>query len=303
MYGNPGDFYFHFTSAEAAFEFILPDRLLRLSPHSVLRDPLEYKEWSFGDFAGGYWSANLSDPDALALLADATEKLNGLRKQIKVLALTVDPPGYGDEVKDQLFGRGYASARMWEHYADNHAGVCLLFEREEFDRAMKEQLGQGFSAPPGLDQTLFQGEVEYTTSGWAGAAGARGLSLSEESTDAETIGRHFQAHSHEMLFLKTRDWATEYEYRYAAATPGEAYDYVDFGESLHTVIVGERFPMWQACGAIDLCAEAGAEPKQLAWIKEGPFVVPLVPWSELEDHLRTDFRKRRLAGRPHPPSL
>lgn len=303
MFGNPGDYYFHFTTTEAAFEFILPDRLLRLSPHSVLRDPLEYKEWTFGDFAGGYWKDIVSDSRAVALLGEATDALNQLRKGIKVLALTVDPPDYGDDSASQLFGRGYASARMWEHYADNHAGVCLAFKRDELDRAIKQQLGQGFSPPPGLDQTLFQGEVDYTTSGWAGAAGARGLALSEETIDAQTIGRHFQNHVHEMLFLKTRDWATEYEYRYAAATPGEDYDYIDFGDSLAAAIVGERFPMWQASGAIELCEEADAEAKQLSWIKEGPFVVPLVPWSELEDHLRKEHRKRRLAGRPRPPSL
>ena len=70
MYGERDEFFFHFTTAEAAFEFILPDRLLRLSPHSLLRDPLEYKDWEFGTFSGAYYPGNLGDEAAMKALAE-----------------------------------------------------------------------------------------------------------------------------------------------------------------------------------------------------------------------------------------
>nr|GID90032.1 hypothetical protein Ade03nite_89560 [Actinoplanes derwentensis] len=31
---------------------------------------------------------------------------------------------------ETLFHRGWASASMWEHYADHHKGACLVFDRE-----------------------------------------------------------------------------------------------------------------------------------------------------------------------------
>jgi hypothetical protein len=300
MYGQRGEFFFHFTTAEAAFELILPDRLLRLSPHQALRDPLEYKEWEFGDFGGAYWTASLGDESPLRILAEATKALNAIRKQVKVLALTVDPPGYEKAGKDQLFGRGYASARMWEHYADNHAGVCLVFDRTRLEAELGVQLTRHHPLP-GMTKTLFRDPVKYTTAGWAGA-GARNLALTEEIVRPEAAGEQFEANVREMLFLKTRDWATEYEYRYAAVTPGHEYEYVHFGGSLRAVIVGERFPAWQAAGAIELCLEAGAEAKRLTFLKEGPVVVPLTSWTDLEPHERERSRKLRHGSGALPPT-
>lgn len=301
MYGQPGEFFFHFTTAETAFEFILPDRLLRLSPHQALRDPLEYKEWEFGEFGGAHWTANLDEEQALQTLAEATKALNAIRRQVKVLAFTVDPPGYEKVGKDRLFGRGYASARMWEHYAENHAGVCLVFDRDKLDAELRDQLTHRHRPLPGMSKTLFGGAVKYTTAGWAGA-GARSLLLTEEIARPEAAGAQFEAHAQEMLFLKTKDWATEYEYRYAAVTPGHEFDYVQFGDSLKAVIVGVRFPAWQAAGAIELCSEAGAEAKQLTFLNEGPYVARLQPWTELDPHERDRSRRLRHGRGSLPPT-
>jgi len=41
---KPGSYFLHHTSRDAAFEHILPDRELRLSPDAWMRDPLEAKE-------------------------------------------------------------------------------------------------------------------------------------------------------------------------------------------------------------------------------------------------------------------
>ena len=300
MFGARDQFFFHFTTAEAAFEFILPDGLLRLSPHSQLRDPLEYKDWEFGDFAGAYWAESRSEADAIRTLNEATNALNEVRKCTKVLALTTDPPGYDGGGREALFGRGYASARMWEHYADNHAGVCLVFDKQKLDAELKNQLTRQRPLA-GMTQTVFEGAVTYSRAG-AGAGSARGLSLSEEIASGEKAARHFEAHVEELLFLKTQDWESEYEYRYALLSAGHDYDYFAFQDALEAVIVGERFPMWQAAGAIELCQEADAEAKQLAFTKDGPFVVPLIPWGNLQPHLRDKSRGLRYGSGALPPT-
>jgi hypothetical protein len=38
-YGQPGDYFFHYTSADTAFEHIVQKRTLQLSPYSTMRDP------------------------------------------------------------------------------------------------------------------------------------------------------------------------------------------------------------------------------------------------------------------------
>jgi hypothetical protein len=302
VYGKRDEFFFHYTTAEAAFEYIIPDRQLRLTPYSGMRDPLEYKEWEPGDFAGAYFKEGLDDDDALVLLAKATDALNLVRRKVKVLAMTVDPPESEETPNDPLFARGYASARLWEHYAENHAGVCLVFRREELDQRITKAVAGRPQPANGPAAVLYRGHVQYTTSGWAGATSARSLVLGPETLDPLALGRHFEAHHEAIFFLKTRDWATEYEYRFAVLTAGEGYEYIDYGDSLHAVIVGERFPLWQAPGVLELCDEANAEAKQLTWIKEGPFVVPLVPWSELDERQRERAQQRRRGGHPRLPS-
>ena len=39
-----GDYFFHYTTRDAAFGHILPTRKLRMSPYSAMRDPLEKQE-------------------------------------------------------------------------------------------------------------------------------------------------------------------------------------------------------------------------------------------------------------------
>ena len=87
-----------------------------------MRDPLENK-WIFS-----YWYEvpdGMTDDDpehpgqAVAFIEDRASRI---RESAKVLSLTLDTEGL--EESDELFGRGWARARMWEQYAENHAGVC-----------------------------------------------------------------------------------------------------------------------------------------------------------------------------------
>lgn len=41
---DPGKYFFHYTTRDAAFGGILLSRRLRLSPYGVMRDPLENQQ-------------------------------------------------------------------------------------------------------------------------------------------------------------------------------------------------------------------------------------------------------------------
>jgi hypothetical protein len=85
-----------------------------------MRDPLENKELpSMLMYAGGIEPPGLSLPEAQQLVGE-------IRGQMRVLSLTMDATGYEDE-QVRAFGRGYARPPMWEHYAEAHTGVCLVF--------------------------------------------------------------------------------------------------------------------------------------------------------------------------------
>jgi hypothetical protein len=138
--GNLAGTLCHYTTAEVAFQHIIPWGQLRMSPYARMRDPLENRELPF---SSGEWdydaSAELLPDDVERALADAaaedamfaeiTEGIRRLRDATRLLSFTIDAAeGYTD--RDLPFMRAWARARIWEQYASNHGGVCIAFDHE-----------------------------------------------------------------------------------------------------------------------------------------------------------------------------
>lgn len=258
-YGQPGEYFFHYTSANTAFEHILQHRTLQLSPYSSMRDPLEAKEWHV---AGAGFSAVPGDVDRqffeqYALLQQA-------KAQSKLLSLSVD---YDDAVPDDPFGRGYALASMWELYAEKHAGVCLVFDRERLIENLVEAL-----AAVG---TAFHGPVQYSRGGMMDTPGANTLMLLGDDSPGDAVTRHITAHRDPLWFTKLLDWEHESEYRFVVVSDTEGPVRCDYGDALRAVIVGHEFPSWQVPSALTLCAEAQVDARRLIWDMSRPLVITL----------------------------
>jgi hypothetical protein len=107
----------HYTTAEAAFQHIIPYGKLRMSPYVRMHDPLENRELTFG--AAG-WD---DDAQAKDLMEDVVDRILLYRDQTRLLSFTIDAvSGYTEG--DVRFMRAWARARMWEQYASNHAGCA-----------------------------------------------------------------------------------------------------------------------------------------------------------------------------------
>ena len=154
-----GTWLFHYTTRRAAFEDILPKKRMRFSPYTEMRDPLENK-WLFNSsytIPTGMPDDDPNHPDRTQAFLEA--RAAAIRESAKVLSLTLDAPGFEEA---PLFGRGWARARMWEQYAENHAGVCLLFRRDAIIERVTESLrSQGLPGP-------YNRRVAYTQRGTGG---------------------------------------------------------------------------------------------------------------------------------------
>lgn len=109
-YGAPGELLFHYTRAATAFEHILPDCKIRLSPYELMRDPLEARHWPEPP---AYWvdpANERQDELELARLGVVIQAKSAAR----LLSLTADSDNHGDDTEP--FGRGYARASMWQFY-------------------------------------------------------------------------------------------------------------------------------------------------------------------------------------------
>jgi hypothetical protein len=118
------------------------------------------------------------------------------------------------------------------------------------------------------------------------------------------VRRFVQQHNDVLFFLKTRDWETEYEYRFVVTAPDDDYVYVDYVDALEAVIVGERFPRWERPGAIAMCRAKDAEAARISWRSDAPRPVLLVATDSDREDLRTELlvayqeRTARQAARP-----
>lgn len=263
-YAKAGGFFFHYTTADIAFGHILPTGLVRLTPYSQMRDPLEAKAWHV---PAGYRGEEDSQDrrlweEALGRLHQAT------KEQSKLLSLSVDldPPGGAGRLA--LFGRGYARASMWELYADRHAGVCLLFDRQRLVEVLEEgltRLGKSFHGP-----------VQYDVGGLATAVGASTFLMPDPGEPlVAAIARHVDRHREALFFTKLADWEHEAEYRFVVVTDDDVPVLCSYGDALRGVMVGHAFPKWQIPSAHAACEAAGVELGKLLWEMNRPLTIRL----------------------------
>lgn len=292
-FGEPDAYFFHYTTADAAFGHIVPSGQIRMRPVPLMRDPMEAKDWHF-----------TTDGAGLAHVAPAIEgALNGLRARTTLLSLAVDADG-GQGVDLAPFLRGYARPRMWEQYAENHAGVCMCFDRRRFESLAVRHLR--------TSRIVTHGPVRYTAGGLATSpvhvlpisrfaedlarvtqdallrVAALGRLPSEEEQEAiagqsvellveavtEATVAHVIDHLGDLLLLKTDDWMSEHEYRFVAMWEDEGYQFLPYADTLSAILLGERFPEWQVPGAERRCQQAGVELLRMEWRHGVPTPVP-----------------------------
>jgi Protein of unknown function (DUF2971) len=94
---------------------------------------------------------------------------------------------------------------MWEQYADNHVGACLVFERARLTDLLMSYLARYGEA--------VSDEVLYSDRPRQGHEHARSLNatrLMEEGEGDLEVGlrRHVSIHVGELFFRKLADWAS-----------------------------------------------------------------------------------------------
>jgi hypothetical protein len=272
----------HYTTAEVAFQHIIPSGQLRMSPYARMRDPLENRELPFSSGEWDYDASTEPVPDdvekalaeaavADAMFAEITKGITRLCDKTRLLSFTIDATeGYTE--RDLPFMRAWARARMWEQYASNHGGVCFAFDYERALRNIASHL-HTLGMPN-------QGAVTYTPRGFRDTQ-ASALQLDQFHADRlpDDIARFVVDHEHDLFFVKTLDWQSEHEFRVTLipnVQGDDGYVHVPFGdaESVRAVILGERFPEWQIPAAKWVCEQVGVTLLALHWIHGLPWPLP-----------------------------
>ena len=221
------DLLFHYTTAPVAVESILASGKLRLGLFEFTNDPRESKQWHISaSIADGV----TFDNDEFASVWAEADRL--LRRSAKLACFTQDAKPY-DEV-DAVTGRGFGHSRLWSHYAGDHSGVCIGFDRGALVRTLHSQLasvGKSFSGPvsyvaaPSLPYDATHIDIEQ---------------VDEFGLDA-VITRHVEHHWRELFFTKDVDWETEREYRWVVVNETPLPVFVDVSDCIRLIVLGESF--------------------------------------------------------------
>lgn len=263
---------YHYTTAKSALEGILPTGNLHLSSYRSMRDPLEYHELTKlllyrGDQSGRAGRLPLDE---------AQETLGALRDRMRILSMTRDEEEGYKEPTVKTFGRGYVRPRMWEHYGDQHRGVCLAFDRAAFvDGEFRDSLRE-------LGGTNI-GDVEYTPGGFV-AHTARVLPDIPDNEEATRhLFGHLETHNAAFWFLKLLDWETEYEFRLILFPEDEPSDEpiaASFGSALKAIVLGTKFDPRRIPEALSFGVEFSVPVVRLDWVSGRPQVEPVTASKE-----------------------
>ena len=271
-FSKPEGLLAHYTKASTAFEDILPGRL-RLSPYRLMRDPAENKDIE----------PNIVTRHGDSAIAEAWALIKAERDRRRVLSLTRDADNGGEFPR---FDCCWARPRMWEQYGDNHRGACLLFDPMRLKRAIREQWPD--------ERTRHLDNVEYRRQGSAEVY-QRTVIADQILSDAQppsAAADYINANRDAYFFLKSDDFATEWEYRVVLATDHTSddaderhksahcnerddYAYLDYRDSLVGVVLGERVPPWQWPGAVEACSRINVKPGRMEWRNGRPRVFPV----------------------------
>jgi hypothetical protein len=182
----------HYTTLDSA-RHILTGMTLRLSIGSLLRanDPRETKYWHF--------NVDMDSTRDRQLLHERRIS-ERIKQNIGTLSFALDCDGVS----------GYYKPRMWAQYAENHRGVCIVFNQEALLQCIHSRLNSIGDVYTGRIQ-YFSPEPRFRRDDLSDITRNDIINENFHHIEQEIFGN--EEHRNFYLFSKNIDWRDEAEYR------------------------------------------------------------------------------------------
>lgn len=136
---------------------------------------------------------------------------------------------------DRQFHRGYSRPRMWAQYGDDHAGICLVLDRQALDAEMRKQLANRGA--------LYGGSVTYVNYRHDDVdAFHLNYSLIRESSIEAVVNQKVEEFHRSYFFTKAEDWSNEIEWRWVLRGVDKEFEIVSIKNCLRAIILGSACP-------------------------------------------------------------
>lgn len=209
---------FHYTSLEATCK-IIESNNLKLGSLSRTNDPLEFCKFYDYELIGNLSGKEISKIRQEEEQAKAASRILCFCHDIifhsddknKEYPLTIKETD--QTICSNYLYKGWGKVRMWAQYADNHRGVCMVFDKDELLAEFEKLKNDGI--------TTHHERINY-------------------SNDFSKLdNRRFKGNEINYLFQKCEDFRDENEYRFCTIGTKQEVSF-DFGNSLKAIILGER---------------------------------------------------------------
>jgi hypothetical protein len=249
---------YHYTKASTAIEYILKNRDLQLGSMLKTNDPKESKNWVFE--LGTNENADLSTYN----MEELSHKVDYIIKSnTYILCFTKDNYLTGDHLQD-LTRRGYGHSRMWAQYAENHCGICLVFNKELLEKNFFETFKY---------HTYFAQDINYIDR----FIGERDSSYIINVDYLEKLGlekyalAHAETYKNRLFFEKLEDWKNENEYRFIIQGYKENNLLFPFKNALRGIVFGASCLDDDIQNIVNLTHDMGIDYIQLKWKNCSPW--------------------------------
>ena len=125
---------------------------------------------------------------------------------------------------------------MWSQYADNHKGVCLIFDKARLKEIISNLFGTTYQVIPN--------DVAYTNRSVVPNLSEGDYTINidylEKCGIKEYARSHFATFHKRLFFEKMIDWSNEDEFRWILLTDTKDDLYFNFGDALKGIVFGEN---------------------------------------------------------------
>lgn len=254
---------YHYTTKAIALEHILPTKKIRIGSLGSTNDPRETKDWGF--------PVHFRGDSSFEVVHKVQITANRIRRnEWWGLCTCQDDPDLVEPGPDHFdtthFKYGYARARMWAQYAENHRGVCLELDGTALHEAIVRAVGE---------KPLFYGAINYVDEWDFSNLRERGDAFQFLYEPLSAMGLedgvrdHIRRHYRHFMLEKSLDWKTETEFRWLVNSDSGPF-LVDISDALRSVIVGVDFPSVYGPSLWHLCEGTGTRVERMYWQNRTP---------------------------------
>lgn len=218
---------------------------IQLGSYQNLNDPREAKTWPF------IFYTNNEDTNDQFKSSVFDEVSNYITQKTLVLCCTQDDPSVKDEDKDRDIRSGYGHPRMWSQYADQHKGVCIVFNKDSLHKSILSKLG---------NKGLYTGPVSYLKTVTGPNSNAYHIQYLDDILSKGTssvLDPHIDKYNKELFFTKHIDWQDEWEYRWVFRSRDNTPMLISISDCINAVIIGNECTAKDTSKVLSMCKPLG----------------------------------------------